>query len=104
MATKKKPVLKSETETIIKVQYFDMDEFIEEATGHTYEVVASEEWGNDSQHRFAIDGKLGDYEQKEWDQFKKTGECGTYFLRTILNGLCADKFIKPGNYLISVCW
>jgi hypothetical protein len=104
MATKKKVTLKSVTETVIKVQYYDLEEFIDQVTGHAYEVVASEEWGNDSQHRFAVDGKLSDYEQDEWDNFKKTGECGTYFLRTILNGLCSEKKIAPGNYLITVCW
>lgn len=104
MATKKEPTLKSVTETVIKVQYYDLEEFIDQVTGHSYEVVASEEWSNDSQHRFAIDGKLTDYEQDEWDQFKKNGECGSYFLRTILNGLCSDKKILSGNYLVTVCW
>jgi hypothetical protein len=98
------PILKSETETVIKVQYFDLEEFISQVTGHDYEVVASEEWSNDSQHRFFVDGILQKYELKEWKKFKETGEADCFFLRTILNGLCYDKKILPGNYLVTVCW
>lgn len=102
--TPPKPVLRCETETIHKTEYHELDSFIEAVTGHTYECVASEEWSNDSQHRFDVDGILADYEQKEWDKFKKTGEEKSYGLRTILDGLVKDGHLKPGIYLITVCW
>lgn len=102
--TKPKPVLRCETETVINVEYHDLDAFILAVTGHHYECVANEEWGNDSQHRFGVNGNLSDFEQKDWDKFKATGEEETYLLRTILDGLCKEGHLAPGTYIISVCW
>ena len=102
--TKPKPVLRCEVETISSVEYHELDTFIEAVTGHHYDCVCNEEWSNDSQHRFYVDGKLSDYDQKDWDKFKKTGEEETYSLRNILNGLVADGHLAAGIYVISVCW
>lgn len=100
----KKPALKLVTETIHKVDSYDLEEFIEKVTGHTYEIVASEEWSNDSQHRFTVEAKLDKWNKEDWNTFKATGEAECYRLRAILNGLCADGHIPAGNYLVTVCW
>lgn len=99
------PTLKSRTETIIRVQYYDLDSFIQEVTGQKdYECVAGEEWGNDSEHRFNIDGKLSEFDKPEWDKFKAGNGKHNYMMQTILDGLCADGHIPAGTYLVSVSW
>jgi len=99
------PKLKCTTETIIRVEYSDLDKFIQEITGQKdYECVPSEEWGNDSSHRFTVDGDLSKFDLKDWNKFKAGGEDHSYKLRLILDGMCADKHIPAGIYLVRVCW
>lgn len=97
--------LKSTTETVIRVDYYDLDSFIREITGQKgYSCVADEEWGNDSEHRLKVDCDMVEYDLKNWEAFK-IGACNKYYmLRTILNGLCFDGHIPAGTYLIRVCW
>jgi hypothetical protein len=102
--TAPKPILRCDTETIHKVDVYDLETFIHTVTGHTFECVPNEEWSNDSQHRFDVDGKMPDYQEKEWEHFKKTGEEKSYGLRSILEGLVKDGHLTPGIYLITVCW
>ena len=97
-------ILKCEKETVFKVDSYDLEAFIKEATGHEYETVYNEEWSNDSQHRFILDGKMNQWEKNDWETFKSTGKQELYHLRTILNGLCSEKQIEAGTYLITVCW
>lgn len=96
--------LKCKTETVNVVEVDDLEQFIKETTGHAYEIVPNEEWGNDEQHRFEIDGKLEDYQSAEWREFRRTGEQKQYRLQTILNGLCADMYLESGVYVINVSW
>lgn len=97
-------ILKCQPETVNTVEVSDLEEFIEQTTGHAYEVVPNEEWGNDEQHRFVIGARLLDYQQKDWEEFKSTGEQKPYRTRTILDGLCADGHLLPGIYVINVSW
>jgi len=96
--------LKYVTETIHKVEVHDLETFIREETGHTYDVVPNEEWGNDEQHEIIVDGHLDEWEIKNWDSFKLTGDQNRYRLRTIMNGLCADGKLPDGTYTINVSW
>lgn len=102
--TPPKLVLRCETETVHKVDVNDLETFIQAVTGHTYECVPNEEWGNDSQHRFNVDGKMQDYQKEDWESFKKTGKEESFNLRCILEGLVADGHLAAGTYLITVCW
>jgi hypothetical protein len=102
--SKPKPVLRCETETIHKVDVYDLETFIQAVTGHTYECVANQEWSNDSQHRFSVDGKMLDYEVEVWEKFKRTGVEESYILRNILEGLVMDGHVPSGTYLITVSW
>ena len=96
--------LKVKTETIHSVECRDLESFIKEVTGHDYAPVPYEEWGNDSQHRFKVDGIMTNYMLEDWNTFKTSGQSENYLLRTILNGLCADGHIPAGIYLVCVCW
>ncbi len=104
MEIKTRPVLRVSTVTIHTVDVYDLEAFIKAVTGHTYECVPNEEWGNDSQHRFEVDGEMPDYQQKDWENFKRTGKQESFRLRSILEGLVKDGHLAAGNYLITVCW
>lgn len=102
---KLKSVTESVTETVIKVDYSDLDTFIQEVTGQqNYECIADQEWSNDSEHRFTVTGELSRYDRNQWEVFKSKGHSSGYMLRTILDGLCAEKLIPAGIYLVKVCW
>lgn len=99
--------LKSITKTFIVVDYNDLNEFIQEHTPFSnYDCVESEEWGNYSKHSFSIDGKLSDYEKRQWNSLHdvKRPRSWDHMLRVILNALCEQGIIPAGEYLISVSW
>lgn len=98
-----KPIrLKSSTKTIITVDYSDLDDFVQLVTNQKdYQCVAEEEWGNDSDHEVDVkETPLDDYAAKDWAAFKDGKKSGSYMIYTIMNGLCVDGLIPPGNYLI----
>lgn len=99
------PKLKSTTETVIRVEYYDLDSFIQQITNQDFECVAIEEWENDSEHRFIVSGKLTTMDLNSWGLFK-TGKLsgGVMPVYCILNGLCLDGHIPAGTYLIRVSW
>jgi hypothetical protein len=99
------PQLKMTTQTVTTVDYNDLETFIHDVTGQKYEIVPSEEWENDSQHRKHVDGKLMDHDKKDWESFKK-GKASTkcFILQSILDGLCAEGFLPAGDYLVTVSW
>lgn len=96
--------LKAEKVTYYSVEYGDLEKLVQEVYPEKYSdycFVSTQECGNDSSHTFNIDGKLGEVWEK-WD--KKRFEEGNAHNYLILNKLCADKYIKPGKYIIDVCW
>lgn len=101
-----KPTLKCETETVINVDMYDLENFIQEVTGHKYEIQAGEEWGNDSEHRFTINGKLYKWESEDWAKFKagQMKRSATNKLRAYLQGLCVDGHIQAGTYIVSLSY
>lgn len=96
--------LKVKTETVHTVELNDLEQFILEKTGHAYEIVPSEDWSNDQQHRFEVNGYLHSYQNRDWNLFKVAGNQMNYQLRTILNGLCSDGHLEKGIYLVNVSW
>lgn len=93
--------MRSVKKTIIQVDYNDLDEAIKKYLNLSipFESVAYQEWNNDSQYEFHIDGRVDDYNR---DQIAK----GKYMygIGTILNMMCADGLIEVGNYMIDVNW
>lgn len=97
--------LKFQTKTYLMVEYYVLEQFIKEETGFSYEIAANEEWSNDSEHTFVINGEpLDEWNQKDWLMFKTTGRQKNYILRSILEGLCVEGKIPSGTYLVSVQW
>jgi hypothetical protein len=97
-------MLKVSEDKFFCVEYRDLEQFILEETGYEYEIVANEECRNDSVHRFRVRAPESEYANHYWDHFKATGEQKPCYLGEILQGLCADGKIQPGNYLVCVCW
>jgi hypothetical protein len=99
-----KPVLHVESETIHRVEHNELEKFIEDVTGHSFDIISCEECNNPWQRRYDVTGKLSEYEQKEWNLFKDIGKPNLFMLRTILNGLAAEGHIPKQIYLVTVSW
>jgi hypothetical protein len=85
----------------IEVDYKELEKFVHEVYPQfsEYSFVANEECGNDSQHSFRVDGKISEYDKQMFEN-AKWGPAN-YIL---LNKLCEDGHISPGEYLIKVSW
>ncbi len=95
--------MKYREETVRFVDSYDFDKTVKDEFGREYQFVADEECGNDSTHRFQVDGELDKWEQKQVNEFVETGE-GSYLARNLLNALCARSVIPAGTYVVEVCW
>ncbi len=69
-----------------------------------YEFACVQESGNDTSYTFNVNGKLDKWDLEDWDKIKSSGTVHNYRNRLVLNKLCADGHIEPGEYLIKVSW
>lgn len=89
----------------IEVDYSDLNTFISSAYQLSKDFECHIESPNDSTHSFRVSAEeLDNYEQKRLEKIKTQGWCAIHETGTVLNDLCHKKIIKPGNYLVSVCW
>ena len=97
--------LKTKKVEYIEVSYKDLERLIREVYQQPkYEIVADEEWNNDSDYTFSVERKeLDQWQAKDIDGLKTNGTA-QYGLPSILADLCNNGHIEPGEYLISVCW
>lgn len=90
-----------------EMEFFEFEELVKRVYGHNdYEYVADIECGNDccqSYDNVQSIGEFDEYDKRHMDEFIKTGK-GSYMAWKLLTDMCRKKIIKPGNYLISVCW
>lgn len=100
---KAKPKLRIEKYEVMRVNSYDLEEFIKDVTGQDFEFVADQEAGNDTQHEFDVDGDLEDYDEERVDEFLE-GEYGSHLTRPLLNWLAKNGHIEKGTYLVGVCW
>ena len=92
-------------EVTTTVEYGELERFIKDVTGHEYEIAFYEGCSNDSWRLFNVDGKLFHvWDQPKWDDFKTKGNCTSWMLQAILNGLCKDGHIGKGKYLVHISW
>lgn len=109
------PLKIRETKTVHFVDWHAFNEFIEAEFGHPFEIVADQETSNDSSLSFSVTGKrfnpdtkeyepgITDYDREDVEEFRETGSY--YFLASrLLEYLCVEGKIEPGEYLIEVCW
>lgn len=97
---------KCQVKTVIEVEYGDLERFIEDETGHEYEIPDREELDNYTAKTYDVDGNAKGYIvgfAEDWAKFKADGK-GNLMLRVILEGLCLEGKIQPGEYLVKVSW
>lgn len=107
-------MFQGEKKTVIEINYNDLDKAITEflkSKGYSrknfdkygYECVAENEWGNYQAHTFTI----GKYDWAIPDEDDRNNMLkGEHVLSTdeILEWMCAEKLIEPGEYLVEVFW
>lgn len=91
------------TKTVHAVSYDALERLIQEVYGHDYQMIASEEWGNDSQHEFVLDGKNDEWDQGHVADFM-AGKLTSFGTHAILNDLVKKGRLAPGTYLVDVSW
>ncbi len=99
------PKLKVEKRTVYKVDCSDLEQFVREVYAvEDYSFVAKQECGNDSQHRFHVDAVMDKWDIKEAEALRGGKVESGMSNHTILQTLCVDGHIKPGEYIVDVCW
>ncbi len=91
---------------IIEVDYNEVENLVMEKYpwATKYDFPCMQETSNDTSHTFDIDGELDEYDLKDWEELKKNNGYLNYRNSLILNKLCADGHIEPGEYLVNVSW
>jgi hypothetical protein len=95
---------------VLEVDYIDLDEAIttflksksftnKDFDKFGYESTAENEWNNDCQHSFEVYAELPDVYDQE--KLSANEEPST---NALLNWMCADGLIEPGEYLVNVSW
>lgn len=92
----------------ITTTIYDYDEFeqlVKDTYGINFSVVADLESANDTTHDMGSISNTwySDYDEQEFLRWKREKR-GTYLTGAIINALCVDGVIPPGNYQISVSW
>lgn len=99
------PVLKINTKSMHKVQYYDLEEFINKVYQvKDYSLVADEEGNNDTSMTYNVaKEEIDAYDMKKLNDFKE-GRYVMYVTRTILIDLCNRDLIPEGEYVINISW
>lgn len=102
--------MKLEKVQYIEVDYDELTKFIVEhlPAPTDYNMVAEEEWSNDSDHVVSVDPPT-DYDLKfDLKELREQLTAGRpklqYNLGTIMQELATRGLLEYGNYLVTVCW
>lgn len=98
------------TVSVIELDYGDLEDLVNKVYGgkdkEEYSFVATEECGNDSDHKFPNISAApfkNEWDQKDADELR-SGKFPCYRNYTLLKALCQDGHLEPGDYLVRVCW
>ena len=95
--------LKTETVTVIKVNYSDMERYLTEKLGRQVEILDSP---NDTDYNFTVSKSTDDWTDE--DAVKSFLENGyismDYGYCDIFNYCCQQGWIEPGEYVMAVSW
>ena len=96
--------LKHTVETLISVEWDDLDTFCKDKLKVDYDFIQANECSNDSNHRFKVSDELSKYDVKEAEDFMKDGwKQGWLSGGVVLNALRLKGHIEPGTYMVNVC-
>jgi hypothetical protein len=93
--------LKSITDITHTIKYNDMIEFIHLVSGQEYDCLIIEEWNNDIELNYNVERTIEEYDLEAWNSFKTGDKEQEYSFHSILNGLCSEKLIPFGKYVIT---
>jgi len=101
--------MKQYMEPVFDVDYIEFDKLVEKhfCKGWTKAggFCAVREASNDSVHSFDVNGILNEDDLEDLDQIRndpvQAGYCSIYAL---FNWFVKNKHLKPGRYLVDVCW
>jgi hypothetical protein len=98
-------MLKVQTQIVHRVDYNDLEEFIQEEYGHSISIVADLESSNDSAETFSIVKKeiLSRWDLEKVEKFKATGDYDRS-TSALLQDLVNRDLAPEGNYVIDICW
>jgi hypothetical protein len=90
---------------LIEISWDDINEIVRTYYGHgEFEMVVNGEWGNDSSHQFDVEPVVDNYAKKDAEKFRRGDKPRDLSNGDVLNILCEDGWLEPGQYLVEVCW
>jgi hypothetical protein len=89
--------------TYNRVDYGNLENYIQQEYGIDYEIAPGEEVGNDITLEFDGSGILGKWEEDRLNQFKRN-EAPQRMLGILINDLVRRGRLPIGKYLVSVSW
>lgn len=92
-------MLCSEKVTYNQVSVYELERFLSEQ-GIEYDIVCGESWESNSDHTFLVRGKPTTWE-RQWFNDALAGKFETIILAAVLECLCEDGKLEPGNYLVA---
>lgn len=97
--------LKVNKKTILKVDYSDLETFIDEVYDVRYEIPCGEETGDGSNLKYLVEKEVLDkYDLKRLNNWRMGESEGSFLLSTILTDLCNNDKIEAGEYIVNVSW
>ena len=102
------PKLECEKRTIIKVDYDDLEDYFEAVYGQAWCFCSSEEAQNDNVYEYDIGGEHSE-EFDEWDKERfemwvKEGKFWAFGTHSLMEEMCRNGLLEPGEYIIKVWW
>ena len=101
--------LKCKKEVVIKVEYSDLEQYIDSITGKYLEIPPILECGNSTVHSFLVEDNpkwLSEKDKKNMEAFLfgDATDIPTYELGKLLHTMCIHGLLEKGKYLINVSW
>lgn len=98
-------MLKHKAETVIRVDYGDLEKLIEELYGdHEFQIACVEEASNDTSLTFTVKKEpLDQWAQAAVDKWRRTGQ-GLYITSHLLQDMANNGHVPEGNYVVDISW
>ena len=93
------PLVKQEITTTL-IDESDLNNFIQEIYGHSYEVAGSEEWDRNTAHLYELEMSPPYPHQEELLEKFIEGKGGTRMIRILLQDMVNEGYLTPGHYTI----
>ena len=94
---------KARKETVYEVDSFWLDDAVKAEYGQDLDFVAAIECGNDTNHRFIVNGTVSD--PNEFQKFVDGDEPSSFGTPDdAMNDMCRKGLLEPVIYIVNVCW